>query len=150
MLVKILLQIKARIALNSSNSRNSRGCYIRRGQKKVSFLQKLIVRFYLILAKWNMGTECAAQCSRNSGHYDLGPNASHPHISTFPVRFLLTNKRRIHLRSASVRTYTFFTTGFPRFMSIRGARGLQAFDLPLVTNLPKPYLWLNQRTTTLY
>jgi hypothetical protein len=47
---------------------------------------------------------------------------------------LLTNKRRIHLRSASVRTYTFFTTGFPRFLSIHGARGLQAFDLPLLTN----------------
>jgi hypothetical protein len=28
---------------------------------------------------------------------------------------LLTDKRRIHLRSASVRTYTFFTMGFPRF-----------------------------------
>jgi hypothetical protein len=53
---------------------------------------------------------------------------------------LLTDKRRIHLRSASVRTYTFFTTGFPRFLSIRGARGLQAFDLLLLTNLPKIYL----------
>jgi hypothetical protein len=40
----------------------------------------------------------------------------------------------IHLRFASVRTYTFFTTGFPRFLSIRRARGLQAFDLPLLTN----------------
>jgi hypothetical protein len=30
--------------------------------------------------------------------------------------------------------HTFFTTGFPRFLSIRGARGLQAFDLPLHTN----------------
>jgi hypothetical protein len=46
---------------------------------------------------------------------------------------LLTDKRRIHLRSASVRTYTFFATGFPRFWSIREARGLQAFDLPLLT-----------------
>jgi hypothetical protein len=26
-------------------------------------------------------------------------------------------------------THTFFTTGFPRFLSIRGARGLQAIDL---------------------
>jgi hypothetical protein len=26
--------------------------------------------------------------------------------------------------------HTFFTTGFPRFLLIRGARGLQAFDLP--------------------
>jgi hypothetical protein len=56
---------------------------------------------------------------------------------------LLTDQRRIHLRSASVRTYTFFTTGLPRFLSIRGARGLQAFDLPRLTNLSKPYLWLN-------
>jgi hypothetical protein len=53
---------------------------------------------------------------------------------------LLTDKRRIHLRPASIRTYTFFTTGFPRFLSICGARGLQAFDLLLLTNLPKPYL----------
>jgi hypothetical protein len=30
--------------------------------------------------------------------------------------------------------HTFFTTGFPRFLSIRGARGLQAFDLPLHTS----------------
>jgi hypothetical protein len=56
---------------------------------------------------------------------------------------LLMDQRRIHLRCASVRTYTFFTTGFPRFLSIRGARGLQAFDLPRLTNLSKPYLWLN-------
>jgi hypothetical protein len=52
---------------------------------------------------------------------------------------LLTDKRRIHLRSASVWTYTFFTTGFPRFLSIRGARGLQEFDLLLL----QPYLRLN-------
>jgi hypothetical protein len=51
---------------------------------------------------------------------------------------VLTDKRRIHLRSASVRTYTFFTTGFPRFLSIRGARGLQAFDLLLLTNYSNP------------
>jgi hypothetical protein len=37
---------------------------------------------------------------------------------------VLTDKRRIPLRSASVWTYTFFTTGFPRFLSIHGARGL--------------------------
>jgi hypothetical protein len=51
---------------------------------------------------------------------------------------LLTDKTRIHLQSASVQTYTFLTKGFPRFLSIRGARGLQAFDLPLLTNLPRP------------
>jgi hypothetical protein len=50
--------------------------------------------------------------------------------------WMLTDKRRIHLRSA--RTYTFFTTGFPRFLSIRGARGLQVFDLPLLTNYSNP------------
>jgi hypothetical protein len=49
-------------------------------------------------------------------------------------RSVLTDKRRIPLRSASVRTHTFFTTGFPRFLSIRGARGLQDFDLPLHTS----------------
>jgi hypothetical protein len=45
---------------------------------------------------------------------------------------LLTDKTRIHLRSASVRTYTFFTTGFPRFLSIRGARGLPALNQVLI------------------
>jgi hypothetical protein len=45
---------------------------------------------------------------------------------------LLTDKTRIHLRSASVRTYTFFTTGFPRFLSIRGARGLLALNQALI------------------
>jgi hypothetical protein len=55
-----------------------------------------------------------------------------------PLSHVLTDKRRIHLRFASVRTYTFFTTGFPRFLSIRGATGLQAFDLPLLTNYPNP------------
>jgi hypothetical protein len=53
-------------------------------------------------------------------------------------RKLLTDKRRIPLRYASVWTYTFFTTGFPRFLSIRGARGLQAFDLLLLTNYSNP------------
>jgi hypothetical protein len=52
--------------------------------------------------------------------------------------FLLTGKRRIPLRSASVGTHTFFTMGFPRFLSIRGARGLQAFDLPLHTSYSNP------------
>jgi hypothetical protein len=52
--------------------------------------------------------------------------------------WLLMDKRRISLRPASVQTYTFFTTGFPRFLSIRGARGLQAFDLPLHTSYSKP------------
>jgi hypothetical protein len=62
-----------------------------------------------------------------------------PHFIFLCVtRFVLTDKRRIHLRSASVQTYTFFTTGFPRFLSIRGARGLQAFDLPLLTNYSNP------------
>jgi hypothetical protein len=46
----------------------------------------------------------------------------------------LMDKRCIPLRFASVRTHTFFTTGFPRFLSIRGARGLQAFNLPLHTS----------------
>jgi hypothetical protein len=45
---------------------------------------------------------------------------------------LLTDKTRIHLRSASVRTYTFFTTRFPRFLSIRGARGLLALNQVLI------------------
>jgi hypothetical protein len=43
------------------------------------------------------------------------------HSPCLPSRLLLTDKTRIHLRSASVRTYTFFTTGFSRFLSIRGA-----------------------------
>jgi hypothetical protein len=43
---------------------------------------------------------------------------------------LLTDKRRIPLRTASIRTPHLFTTGFPRFLSIRRARGLQVFDLP--------------------
>jgi hypothetical protein len=51
---------------------------------------------------------------------------------------LLTDKRRIHLWPASVQTYTFFTTGFLRFLSIRGARGLQAFDPPLLTCYSNP------------
>jgi hypothetical protein len=51
---------------------------------------------------------------------------------------LLMDKRRIHLRFAIVRTYTFFTTGFPRFFSIRRARGLQVFDLPLLTSYSNP------------
>jgi hypothetical protein len=50
----------------------------------------------------------------------------------------LTDKRRIHLRSASVRTYTIFTTRFPRFLSICRERGLQAFDLLLLTSYSNP------------
>jgi hypothetical protein len=32
----------------------------------------------------------------------------------------------------------FSPRGFPRFLSIRGARGFHTFDLPLLTNLSKP------------
>jgi hypothetical protein len=46
--------------------------------------------------------------------------------------WVLTDKTRIHLRSASVWTYTFFTTGFPRFLSICGARGLLALNQVLI------------------
>jgi hypothetical protein len=45
---------------------------------------------------------------------------------------VLTDKTRIHLRSASVRTYTFSPRGFPRFLSIRGARGLLALNQVLI------------------
>jgi hypothetical protein len=45
---------------------------------------------------------------------------------------LLTDKTRIHIPSASVQTYTFFTMGFPRFLSIRGARGLLALNQVLI------------------
>jgi hypothetical protein len=48
------------------------------------------------------------------------------------VQIVLTDKTRIHLRSASVQTYTFFTTGFPRFLSICGARGLLALNQVLI------------------
>jgi hypothetical protein len=50
----------------------------------------------------------------------------------FSAPRVLTDKTRIQLRSASVRTYTFFTTGFPRFLSIRGARGLLALNQVLI------------------
>jgi hypothetical protein len=51
---------------------------------------------------------------------------------------LLTDKTRIHVQSASVRTYIFSPHGFPRFLWIRGAWWLHMFDLPLLTNLSKP------------
>jgi hypothetical protein len=60
------------------------------------------------------------------------PQASPSTTSQKSSRVLLTDKTRIHLRSASVRTYTFFTTGFPRFLSIRGARGLLALNQVLI------------------
>jgi hypothetical protein len=68
---------------------------------------------------------------------DSGAACPKPLGSSSTLR-VLTDKIHIHLQSASIWTYTFFTTGFPRFLSIRGGRGLQAFDLPLLTNLPKP------------
>jgi hypothetical protein len=82
---------------------------------------------------------CTDGLASDSG-MDVSGNGEATVHGSKPVvyRWLLTNKRRIHLRSASVRTYTFFTTGFPRFLSIRRARGLQAFDLPLLTNYSNP------------
>jgi hypothetical protein len=77
---------------------------------------------------------------RRGGHHDSReersptPEPSGTHVF---IR-VLTDKRCIHLRSASIWTYTFFTMGFPRFLSIRGARGLQAFDLLLLTNYSTP------------
>jgi hypothetical protein len=47
---------------------------------------------------------------------------------------LLTDKRRIPLRSEAYGPHTFFTTGFLRFLSIHGARRLQAFNLLLRTS----------------
>jgi hypothetical protein len=49
-----------------------------------------------------------------------------PIIDEFLDELVLTDKRHVPLRSGSVRIHTFFTTGFPRFLSTRGARGLQA------------------------
>jgi hypothetical protein len=43
-------------------------------------------------------------------------------VSSMVTVSLLTDKRCISLGSTSVWTYTFFTTGLPRFLSIRGAR----------------------------
>jgi hypothetical protein len=82
--------------------------------------------------------------SESKAHYQPVPKLLYAVLITswklrhYFQEYLLMDKRRIHLRSASVRTYTFFTTGFPRFLSIRGARGLQAFDLPLLTNYSNP------------
>jgi hypothetical protein len=45
---------------------------------------------------------------------------------------VLMDKTRIHIRSGSVGTYTFFTTGFPRFLSIHGARGLLALNKAVI------------------
>jgi hypothetical protein len=78
-------------------------------------------------------------------HYEVNPRITKL-VATKPFRGveddnsyrLSTDKRHIHLRSASVRTYTLFTTGFPRFLSIHGARGLQAFDLSPFTNYSNP------------
>jgi hypothetical protein len=71
-------------------------------------------------------------------HFSVNLQSTSFTSSSFFSLTLLTDKRRIHPRSASVRTYTFFTTGFPRFLSIHGARELQAFDLPLLTNYSNP------------
>jgi septal ring factor EnvC (AmiA/AmiB activator) len=54
------------------------------------------------------------------------------HIAKSIPNQVLTDKTCIHLRSASVQTYTFFTTRFPRFLSIRGARGLLALNQVLI------------------
>jgi hypothetical protein len=43
---------------------------------------------------------------------------------------LLTDKSVSLYDPQAYGPHTFFTTGFPRFLSIRGARGLQVFDLP--------------------
>jgi hypothetical protein len=36
----------------------------------------------------------------------------------------LMDKRRIHLRSTSLRTYTFFTTGFPKVLVNLRSKGI--------------------------
>jgi hypothetical protein len=59
-------------------------------------------------------------------------------VSSMVTVSLLTDKRCISLGSTSVWTYTFFTTGLPRFLSIRGARWLQAFNLPLHSSYSNP------------
>jgi hypothetical protein len=58
---------------------------------------------------------------------------------------LLTDKRCIPLRSPSVRTPHLFTTGFPRFLPIRGARGLQAFNLLLRTIYSNPNYYYTRK-----
>jgi hypothetical protein len=61
------------------------------------------------------------------------PSRAKPPLLPPPGRptHVLTNKICIHLRSTSVRTYTFSPRGFPRFLSICRARRLQALDLAL-------------------
>jgi hypothetical protein len=41
--------------------------------------------------------------------------------------------------------HTFFTTGFPRSLSIRGARGLQAFNLLLRTSYSNPNYYYTRK-----
>jgi hypothetical protein len=69
-------------------------------------------------------------CKQAKSEHTKTPGTLQPLL--IPDQALLTDKIRIHLRSASVRTYTFFTTGFPRFLSIRGARGLLALNQALI------------------
>jgi hypothetical protein len=56
------------------------------------------------------------------GGFDLG------HIGSGRSESMLTDKDVSLYDPQAYEPHTFFTTGFPRFWSIRGARGLQAFD----------------------
>jgi hypothetical protein len=85
------------------------------------------------------GKEIVPECDSDSNtvlgyNSDSNPLSGFYSDSSYEFDFgsVLTDKTRIHLRSASVRTYTFFTTRFPRFLSIRGARGLLALNQVLI------------------
>jgi hypothetical protein len=88
---------------------------------------------------WLMTTPAAEAAAAGAPHMGLeGEPVAEAITEAKVTRVVLTDKRRIPLRSASVRTHTFFTTGFPRFLSIRRARGLQAFDLTLHSSYSNP------------
>jgi hypothetical protein len=90
----------------------------------------------IISASSRLSCFVALPCRRHISHVRTPNNAnwvSWLYDTNFsPILVLLKDKTHIHLRSASIRTYTFFTTGFSRFLSIRGGRGLLALNQVLI------------------
>jgi hypothetical protein len=108
--------------------------WVEKGEK---LSQRIVPPIHWIWVAFKVGKPCVQNLLRKTP-YGLCESCRGREIYNFRIqRFVHLCWRIKYVSLNDPQAYgphTFFTTGFPRFLSIRGARGLQAFNLLLITS----------------